>query len=80
MVHQCPCAVELPSTGRSMCAAADAIGAWRFDDGLYLSAVPGPAVRSPTADNHIGSRSISDGSRFYDLFFIEKHNKNLIIR
>ena len=23
-----------------MSAAADAIGAWRFDDGLYLSAVP----------------------------------------
>ena len=50
---------------------------WRipFSGNLFISAVPGPAVRSPTADNQIGSRSISDGSRFYDLFFIEKYDR-----
>ena len=29
-----------------MSAAADAIGAWRFDDGLYLSAVPSEIAAS----------------------------------
>ena len=39
-----------------------------FSGNLFISAVPGPAVRSPTADNQIGSRSHSRTLRFYDLF------------
>ena len=39
-VHQCPRAVELPRTRRSLTAATDAIGACRFNGGLYGLQVP----------------------------------------
>ena len=39
-VHQCPPEVESPCTGRSLSAATDAIGAYRFHGGLYGTAVP----------------------------------------
>ena len=40
VVHQCPPAVECLCTRRSVSAATDAIGAYRFIDGRYESEVP----------------------------------------
>ena len=40
VVHQCPSAVELSPTRRSMSAATDAIGAYHFIGSWFASAVP----------------------------------------
>ena len=40
VVHQCPPAVECLCTRRSVSAATDAIGAYRFIDGRYESEMP----------------------------------------